>query len=114
MLRTRSGFVYTAFVTDTFSRKIVGWAVSSTLSTQTLLLQALEQAFTTAKSSLEGLVHHSDHGSQYVSIRYTKNLAEAGITTSVGSRGDSYDNALAKTINDLYKSELIYSQTWAD
>lgn len=112
-VRTRSGFVYTAFVTDAFSRKIAGWAVSNTLNAQALPLQALEQAIATAKGSVEGLVHHSDHGSQYVCVAYHERLVEAGIGASVGTVGDSYDNALAETVNGLYKSELIYSQHWA-
>lgn len=112
-VRTRSGFVYTAFVTDAFSRKIAGWAVSNTLNAQALPLQALEQAIATAKGSVEGLVHHSDHGSQYVCVAYHERLVEAGIDASTGTVGDSYDNALAETVNGLYKSELIYSQHWA-
>lgn len=111
-VRTIRGFVYTAFVIDVYTRKIVGWAVSSTLTTQDLPLQALEQAIALAKDSLEGLVHHSDHGSQYVSIVYNDKLADYGILPSTGSIGDSYDNALAETVNGLYKSELIYSRRW--
>lgn len=108
-VRTTSGFCYTAFVTDVFSRRIVGWATRSTLRTDALPLEALEHALISAKDrALAGLVHHSDRGSQYVSIRYTEHLAEAGVQASVGSRGDSYDNALAETVNGLYKTELIY------
>jgi transposase InsO family protein len=102
---TWRGFVYVAFVTDVFSRKIVGWRVSSSLRSD-LALDALEQALHDRKD-LENLVHHSDRGVQYLSIRYTERLAEAGIEASVGSIGDSYDNALAETINGLYKAELI-------
>lgn len=110
-VRTRSGFCYTAFVTDVFSRKIVGWSTRSTMRTEELPLEALEHALTCAKNqALNGLVHHSDRGSQYVSIRYSQRLEEAGITPSVGSRGDSYDNALAETVNGLYKAELIHAR----
>lgn len=107
---TTYGFVYTAFVIDVYSRKIVGWAVGSTLTTQDLPLQALEQEITLAKDNLVGLVHHSDHGSQYVSIVYNNKLADYGILPSTGTVGDSHDNALAETVNGLYKSELIYSR----
>ena len=102
---TWRGFVYVAFVIDVFSRRIVGWRVSSSLRSD-LALDALEQALHDRKD-LENLVHHSDRGVQYLSIRYTERLAEAGIEASVGSIGDSYDNALAETINGLYKAELI-------
>jgi transposase InsO family protein len=102
---TWTGYVYVAFITDVFSRKIVGWRVSSSLRSD-LALDALEQALH-ARRDLEQLVHHSDRGVQYLSIRYTERLAEAGIESSVGSIGDSYDNALAETINGLYKAELI-------
>ncbi len=105
---TWSGFVYVAFITDVFSRKIVGWRVSNSLRSD-LALDALEQALH-ARSDLDGLVHHSDRGVQYVSIRYTERLAEEGIEPSVGSIGDSYDNALAETINGLYKTEVIRRQ----
>lgn len=111
-VRTLSGFVYTAFVTDVFSRKIVGWAPRSSLKTELLPLQALEQAIALAKDNLAGLVDHCDHGSQYTSIAYNDKLTDYGIKPSTGTVGDSYDNALAKTVNGLYKSELIYSQTW--
>ena len=103
---TWKGFAYVAFITDVFSRKIVGWRVSSSLRSD-LALDALEQALH-ARSDLEGLVHHSDRGVQYVSIRYSERLAEAGIEPSVGSVGDSYDNALAETINGLFKTEIIW------
>jgi transposase InsO family protein len=103
---TWAGFAYVAFVTDVFSRRIVGWRVSSSLRSD-LALDALEQAIH-GREGLESLIHHSDRGVQYLSIRYTERLAEAGIEASVGSRGDSYDNALAETINGLYKKEVIY------
>jgi putative transposase len=102
---TWAGFVYVAFVVDVFSRYIVGWRVSRSLRTD-LAMDALEQAIH-ARTVEGGLVHHSDRGSQYLSIRYTERLAEAGIQGSVGTVGDSYDNALAETINGLYKAELI-------
>lgn len=103
---TRQGFVYVAFVIDVFSRRIVGWSTSTSLHSD-LTLHALEQAL--YDRELDGpLVHHSDRGSQYLSIRYTERLKEAGIEPSVGSRGDSYDNALAETIIGLYKAEVIY------
>jgi putative transposase len=103
---TWSGFVYVALVIDAFSRFIVGWQASRSLRTD-LALDALEMAIWRRRDGLDGLVHHSDRGSQYLSIRYTERLAEAGAVTSVGSRGDSYDNALAETIIGLYKTELI-------
>jgi putative transposase len=103
---TWSGFVYVAFVIDAFSRFIVGWQASRSLPTD-LALDALEMAIWRRRGGLDGLVHHSDRGSQYLAIRYTERLAEAGAVTSVGSRGDSYDNALAETIIGLYKTELI-------
>lgn len=103
---TWSGFVYVAFVVDVFSRCIVGWRVSRSLQTD-LVLDALEQAIW-ARGSSDGLIHHSDRGSQYLSIRYTKRLSDAGIESSVGSVGDSYDNAMAETINGLFKTEVIH------
>jgi putative transposase len=103
---TWSGFVYVALVIDAFSRFLVGWQVSRSLRTD-LALDALEMAIWRRQAQLDGLVHHSDRGSQYLSIRYTERLAEAGAVTSVGSRGDSYDNALAETIIGLYKTELV-------
>ena len=97
-----------AFVIDVFARRIVGWRVSSTMRTD-FVLDALEQALYARQPERDGtLVCHSDRGSQYVSIRYTERLAEAGIEPSVGSKGDSYANALAETINGLYKAELIH------
>jgi putative transposase len=103
---TWSGFVYVAFIIDAFSRFLVGWQASRSLRTD-LALDALEMAIWRRQARLDGLVHHSDRGGQYLSIRYTERLAEAGAVTSVGSRGDSFDNALAETIIGLYKTELI-------
>ena len=94
-----------AFIVDVFARHIVGWRVSRSLRTD-LVLDALEQALW-SRQHIDGLIHHSDRGSQYLSIRYSERLAEAGIDSSVGSVGDSYDNALAETINGLYKTEVI-------
>jgi putative transposase len=105
---TWSGFVYVAFVIDAYARRIVGWRVSRTPHAS-FVLDALEQALHDRQPLHRGgLVHHSDRGSQYVSIRYSERLAEAGIEPSVGSVGDSYDNALAETINGLYKAEVIH------
>jgi transposase InsO family protein len=105
---TWQGWLYVAFVIDVYARRIVGWRVSRSMQTD-FVLDALEQAlYERQPERAESLVHHSDRGSQYVSIRYTERLAEAGIEPSVGSRGDSYDNALAETINGLYKTELIH------
>ena len=105
---TWAGFVYVAFVVDVFARRIVGWRVSRTAHAG-FVLDALEQALHERRPvQSAGLVHHSDRGSQYLSIRYTERLAEAGVEPSVGSVGDSYDNALAETINGLYKAELIH------
>jgi len=104
---TWRGFVYVAFVIDAYSRFIVGWRASTSLRTD-LVLDALEMAIWARQhESLKELVHHSDRGSQYLSIRYTERLADAGAVCSVGSRGDSYDNALAETIIGLFKTELI-------
>jgi putative transposase len=105
---TWAGFVYVAFVIDAFARRIVGWRVSRSAHAA-FVLDALEQALHDRRPmSGGGLVHHSDRGSQYVSIKYTERLAEAGLEPSVGSVGDSYDNALAETINGLYKAEVIW------
>ena len=105
---TWQGWLYVAFVIDVYARRIVGWRVSHSMQTD-FVLDALEQAlYDRQPERSESLIHHSDRGSQYVSIRYTERLAEAGIEPSVGSRGDSYDNALAETINGLYKTELIH------
>ena len=105
-VRTLTGFVYVAFVIDAFARRIVGWRVSSSLHSN-LVLDALEQALH-ARERNRRLIVHSDRGSQYLSIRYTERLAQAGVAASVGSKGDSYDNALAETIIGLYKTEVIY------
>jgi transposase InsO family protein len=103
-----AGFVYVAFVLDTYARRIVGWRASRTAHAS-FVLDALEQALHDRRPSHRaGLIHHSDRGSQYVSIKYTERLAEAGIEPSVGSVGDSYDNAFAETINGLYKAEVIH------
>ena len=105
---TWTGFVYVAFVIDAYARRIVGWRTSRTAHAS-FVLDALEQALHDRQPAHRGgLVHHSDRGSQYVSIKYTERLAEAGIEPSVGSVGDSYDNALAETINGLYKAEVIH------
>lgn len=104
---TWQGWLYVAFVIDVFARRIVGWRVSRTMQTD-FVLDALEQALYERRPDANGLVHHSDRGAQYLSIRYSERLAEAGVKPSVGSRGDSYDNALAETINGLYKTELIH------
>jgi putative transposase len=106
---TWQGFVFVAFVTDVFARRIVGWRVSRSMHTQ-FVLDALEQALWARKPQRDALIHHSDRGSQYVSIKYCERLLEAGIEPSVGSVGDSYDNALAESINALFKAELIYRQ----
>ena len=105
---TWQGWLYVAFVIDVFARRIVGWRVSSSMRTD-FVLDALEQALYDRQPERSGaLIHYSDRGSQYVSILYSERLAQAGIEHSVGSRGDSYDNALAETINGLYKTELIH------
>jgi putative transposase len=105
---TWAGFAYTAFVIDAYSRRIVGWRVSASLRAD-LALDALEMAIWTRRgNNLDDLVHHSDRGVQYLSIRYTQRLADEGAVNSVGSKGDSYDNALAEAVNSLYKFELIY------
>jgi putative transposase len=105
---TWTGFVYVAFVIDAYARRIVGWRVSRQAHAS-FVLDALEQALHERRPAHRGgLVHHSDRGSQYVSIKYTERLAQAGIEPSVGSVGDSYDNALAETINGLYKAEVIH------
>jgi len=108
---TWQGWLYVAFVIDVLARRIVGWRVSSSMTTD-FVLDALEQALYARQPGNDGsLIHHSDRGSQYVSIRYSERLAEAAIEPSVGRRGDSYDNALAETINGLYKAELIHRRT---
>ena len=108
---TWAGFVYVAFVIDVYAWRIVGWKVSASPRTD-FVLDALEQALYARGRDAKDLVHHSDRGSQYVSIRYTERLAEAGIEPSVGSVGDSYDNALAEAINGLYKAEVIHRKSW--
>jgi putative transposase len=105
---TWHGFVYVAFVIDVFARRIVGWRVSASLKTD-FVLDALEQAiYARCGTTLPGLVHHSDRGTQYLSMRYTNRLADEGIAPSVGSRGDSYDNALAESVIGLFKTEIIH------
>ncbi len=104
---TWQGFVYVAFVIDVFARRIVGWRVSRT-ATAGFVLDALEQAIHQRSPAQDQLVHHSDRGSLYLSIKYTERLAEAKIAPSVESVGDSYDNALAETINGLFKAEVIH------
>jgi putative transposase len=109
---TWQGWLYVAFVVDVFARRIVGWRVSTSMTTD-FVLDALEQALYDRRPERDSsLIHHSDRGSQYVSIRYSERLAEAGVEPSVGSKGDSYDNALAETINGLYKAEVIHRRTW--
>jgi transposase InsO family protein len=103
---TWSGFVYTAFVIDVFARRIIGWRVARSMRTE-LVLDALEQAIW-SRCPPVGVIHHSDHGSQYLSIRYSERLTEIGVEPSTGSVGDSYDNALAETIIGLYKTEVIH------
>jgi putative transposase len=104
---TCAGFCYTAFIIDAYSRAIVGWRVATTLRTS-LALDALEMAIWGRQDAgLQDLIHHSDRGGQYLSVRYTQRLADQGAVASVGSRGDSYDNALAEAVNGLYKAELI-------
>ncbi|WP_430515349.1 IS3-like element IS1203 family transposase [Escherichia coli] len=106
---TWQGFVYVAFITDVFAGYIVGWRVSSSMET-TFVLDALEQALWARRPS--GTIHHSDKGSQYVSLAYTERLKEAGLLASTGSTGDSYDNAMAESINGLYKAEVIHRKSW--
>ncbi len=106
---TWRGFVYVAFIIDVFAGYIVGWRVSSSMET-TFVLDALEQALWARRPS--GTVHHSDKGSQYVSLAYTQRLQEAGLLASTGSTGDSYDNAMAESINGLYKAEVIHRKSW--
>ena len=104
---TWGGFVYVAFVVDVFARRIVGWRVSASMRTD-FVLDALEQAIhARSGDAFTGLVHHSDRGTQYLSMRYTDRLVDAGIAPSVGSQGDAYDNALAETVIGLYKTEVI-------
>lgn len=106
-VKTHSGWVYLAFIVDVFSRFVVGWQASRSLRTD-LALDALEMALWGRRARrLPGLIHHSDRGVQYLAVRYTERLAEAGVVASVGSRGDSYDNAMAESFNGLYKAELV-------
>lgn len=104
---TWAGFAYVAFVTDVYSRRIVGWNVAATLRAEVLPLQALDMAAWGADGPLDGLIHHADHGSNYMSMVYTDRVVELGATPSTGTFGDSYDNALAEAVNNLYKTELI-------
>lgn len=104
---TWSGFAYVAFVTDVFSRRIVGWRVAATLKADVLPLQALDMAAWDAGGNLDGLVHHADHGSNYLAVVYTDRILELGAQPSTGSVGDSYDNARAEAVNGLFKTELI-------
>ncbi len=106
---TWQGFVYVAFIIDVFAGYIVGWRVSSSMET-TFVLDALEQALWARRPS--GTVHHCDKGSLYVSLAYTQRLKEAGLLASTGSTGDSYDNAMAESINGLYKAEVIHRNSW--
>ena len=112
-VRTKKGFVYAAFVTAVFSRRIVGWALSDSMRTESLPLQALNQAIARANDNV-GLVHHSAHSSQYVSISYNERLVEYGIPASTGTVGDSYDNALAENVNGSYKNELTNTRSFND
>ena len=104
-IQTNSGWVYTAFIIDVFSRAIVGWKVSTRMNTD-MVLAALEQALHD-RGMPNNVIHHSDRGVQYLSIRYTNRLEAANLRASVGTTGDSYDNALAETVNGLYKTEVI-------
>lgn len=110
-MSTWAGFVYVAFVIDVFARRIVGWKVSSSARTD-FVLDALEQSLHDRRPMQQALIHHSDLSAQYISIRYTERLALAGIESSVGSVADSYENALAETINGLYKAEAIHRRSW--
>jgi putative transposase len=103
---TWAGFVYVAFVIDVFARRVIGWRVARSMQTD-LVLDALEQALW-SRSKIDGVIHHSDRGSQYLSIRYSERMIDAGVKPSVGTTGDSYDNALAETIIGLYKTEVIH------
>ncbi len=107
---TWSGFAYVAFVTDVYSRRIVGWNVASTLRSEILPMQALDMAAWNVGGRLDGLIHHADHGSNYTAMVYTDRIAELGAVPSTGTVGDSFDNAMAEAINNLYKTELIRQQ----
>lgn len=104
---TWSGFAYVAFVTDVYSRRIVGWNVAATLKAEILPLQALDMAAWSTGGDLTGLTHHSDHGSNYMARVYTERIVELGTVPSTGTVGDSFENALAEAVNNLYKTELI-------
>ena len=104
---TWSGFAYVAFVTDVYSRRIVGWNVASTLRSEILPMQALDMAAWGAGGRLDGLIHHADHGSNYTAMVYTDRIVELGAVPSTGTVGDSFDNAMAEAVNNLYKTELI-------
>jgi transposase InsO family protein len=106
---TWGGFVYVAFVIDVFARRIVGWRVSSTMRTD-FVLDALEQVIRARGGAVVGVVHHSDQGTKYLSMRYTDRLADSGMAPSVGSRGDAYENALAESVIRLFKTEVIRRQ----
>jgi len=109
-VKTHSGWVYVAFIIDVFSRRVVGWQASTSLRSD-LAIDALQMAvYARKEQDIDGVIHHSDRGVQYLSIRYTEHLSDAGVVASVGSRGDSYDNALAESFNGLYKTELIHRQ----
>ncbi|MBU3994886.1 MAG: IS3 family transposase [Actinobacteria bacterium] len=107
---TWSGFAYVAFVTDVYSRRIVGWNVASTLRSEVLPMQALDMAAWQAGGRLDGVIHHADHGSNYTAMVYTDRIDELGAVPSTGTVGDSFDNAMAEAINNLYKTELIRQQ----
>ncbi|MGV9184934.1 IS3 family transposase [Arcanobacterium canis] len=109
-VKTVTGFVYAAFVTDVSSKKIVGWVLSDSMRTKALPLQALNQAIYNTYSTTD-LIHHADHGSQYISLIYHERLVEAGITQSTSNDGDCYDNALAENVNGSYKNELIHARS---
>ena len=104
---TWSGFAYVAFVTDVYSRRIVGWNVAATLRSEILPMQALDMAAWNAGGRLDGLIHHADHGSNYTAVVYTERIVELGAVPSTGTVGDSFDNAMAEAVNNLYKTELI-------
>ena len=111
-IKTTSGWVYTAFIIDVFARAIVGWKVSNRMNTD-MVMAALNQAIAD-RNHPKDVIHHSDRGVQYLSIRYTDKMTDSGVIASVGTTGDSYDNALAETVNGLYKSEVIHylKQNW--
>lgn len=107
---TWSGFAYVAFVTDVYSRRIVGWNVAATLKSEILPMQALDMAAWQSGGRLDGLIHHADHGSNYTAMVYTDRIQELGAVPSTGTVGDSFDNAMAEAVNNLYKTELIRQQ----